>query len=70
VKSKSKHNVSDNHSSYHRKFTLGSQASHETSAEVHCPSRMWQNHDHLAVEEKQIALVYPDKGCNRLFAYK
>jgi len=31
---------------------------------------MWQNHDHLAVEEKQIALEYPDKGCNRLFVHK
>jgi len=30
---------------------------------------MWQNYDHVAVEEKQIAVVYPDKGCNRLFAH-
>jgi len=30
---------------------------------------MWQNHDHVANEEKQIALVYPDKGCNRLFVH-
>jgi hypothetical protein len=70
VNSRSKHQVSDNHTSYHRKSTLGKQASHETSAEVHWSTRMWQNHDHLAVEEKQIAQVYPDKGCNRLFAHK
>jgi hypothetical protein len=34
------------------------------------PARMWQNHDHVAVKEKQVALVYPGKGCNRLFAHK
>lgn len=66
MNSRSKHQVSDNHTSYHRKSTLGKQASYETSAEVHWSNRMWQNHDNLAVEEKQIAVVYPDKGCNRL----
>jgi hypothetical protein len=31
---------------------------------------MWQNHHDIAVEEKEIALIYPDKGCNKLFPQK
>ena len=63
------HQVPDKHTRYRRKFSLGRHTSCETIVEVHCPAGMCQNHDHLAVEEKQIAVVYPVKGLNKLFAH-